>query len=127
MEGVIALLIPIVGIILGNAMVVLVVYFIVQYHGKRKKFEHEERMLAIEKGANIPITPPKEKNVYIWPFIFMGGGLALFIGLLATGEDWYVGLVFLLIGAGMLAARILVANQKKAKNEKNSTFLEKNE
>ncbi|MCF7810980.1 hypothetical protein K9N50_08315 [bacterium] len=127
MEGIVALMIPIIAIILGNAMVVLVVYFIVQYANKRKQFEHDERMLAIEKGANIPIAPPKEKNPYIWPFVFMGAGLALFIGLLAAGDEWYWGLAFMLIGGGMLAARLLAAKQKKAKENENSTLLEKNE
>jgi len=120
MEAIVALLIPIIGIIIGNAMVVLVIYFIVQYFSRRKKFEHDEHMLAIEKGAEIPITPPKEKNVYVWPFVFMGSGLALFIGLIATGDEWYWGLALLLIGGGMLAARLLLARQKKTKEEENA-------
>ncbi len=125
MEGVIALLIPIIGIIIGNAMVVAVVYFIVQYHSKRKKYEHEERMLAIDKGADIPMTPPKEKNPYIWPFVFIGAGIATTIGGIAYQEGvWVFGLVLMLIGAGMLTARLLLAKQKKAKEE-NSISTEK--
>jgi len=130
MEGMVALFIPIIAIIVGNAMIVLAIYFIVQYFSKRKKYEHEERMLAIEKGADIPMTqmtPPKEKNLYIWPFVFIGSGLALFIGLIAAGDEWYWGLALLLIGGGMLAARLLVAKQKKAKEEENSISIEKDE
>lgn len=108
-----ALLIPIIGIIVGNATVVAIVWFIVQSINKRKKLEHEERMLAIEKGAEIPIAPPKEKNPYIWPFVFIGAGLALTIGgIVYTEWIWVLGLILMFIGGGMLAARLLLKKHK---------------
>ena len=113
MEAFMALLIPIIGIIVGNATVVAIVWFIVQSINKRKKLEHEERMLAIEKGAEIPIAPPKEKNPYIWPFVFIGAGLALTIGgIVYTEWIWVLGLILMFIGGGMLAARLLLKKHK---------------
>ncbi|NQU06691.1 MAG: hypothetical protein HQ568_11405, partial [Calditrichaeota bacterium] len=58
----------------------------------------------------------------VWPFVFMGSGFALFIGLIAAGDEWYWGLALLLIGGGMLAARLLVAKQKKAKEEEENSI-----
>ena len=116
MEGEIALLIPIVGTIGFFAVTALIVFWVIKASEKKSRFEHDQRMLAIEKGVDIPMAPAKEKNPFIWPFIWIGIGLAMLISFGVIGdEDWpgLWGLLPLFIGAGMLAARMLFRKYKK--------------
>ncbi len=110
-------LIPIFGIVFGCAVPVLIVWFIVQLILKRSKMAHDERMLAIEKGAEIPIDPPKQKNPFKWPLILIGLGLAMIIAALIEGEyDWGFGLIPMLIGAGMFLAHSLYEKRQDKEN-----------
>ena len=54
-----ALLIPIIGIIMGIGIGMLAIFF--DYRKKRDMFEmhHKERMAAIEKGMEVPPLPPE--------------------------------------------------------------------
>ena len=114
MEGEMALFIPIIGTIGFFTVIALIVFWSLKVNERKIKFEHEQRMLALDKGVDIPLTPAREKNPFIWPFIWIGIGLAFMIALAVTGEsDWPFGLIPFLIGAGMLAARILFKKQKK--------------
>ena len=127
MEGLFS---TILGIIIGAggffALIALIVFWAIKYAEKRRKFEHEERILAIEKGVEIPIAPPKEKNPYTLPFVLIGIGLAIVIGCVFIGhEDWIWGLVALFIGGGMLAARLLLKKQKEVKSDEDTLPEEK--
>lgn len=115
MEGIIALAIPIVAIVFSFSACVVVIYLLVNVFNQRRKHEHEEIMLAIEKGVDVPFKSRGERNPFVWPFIFIALGLALVIGMTFTGTSEYVFWAFLpmFIGAGMLAAHFLFKKQKK--------------
>ncbi|MDP8238021.1 MAG: hypothetical protein P9X24_02940 [Candidatus Hatepunaea meridiana] len=134
-----AVLIPHVAIIgsffvtiIAIAATALIVYWIIKTSEKRKTLEHEQRMLAIEKGADIPMLPPKIRNPYAWPFVLMGIGLALIIGGIVYQEGvWVFGLILAMIGGGILSANLLLKKQKKDKEDKEAftepTQIEKGE
>lgn len=93
------------------ATVVLIVYLSISARFRIKKLEHDERMLAIEKGVDIPISPIVERrqrshNPYTWPFVLIGIGLALVLGNVFAWELDEIGweLIPLLIGVGMLVS-----------------------
>ena len=110
-------------IILGLAFfasVVTIVYFSIQSGLKQKKFLHDQRMLAIEKGVSIPMEPPqnngkkKVKNPYIWPFVFLGAGLAWSLGSMFAGDFEFIwALILLFIGGGWLAAIVMFKNKSE--------------
>lgn len=96
------------------ATVILIVYLALQARSKRNEMEHKERMLALERGVDIPITPShhqkerKCRNPYAWPFAFIGIGLAMVLGNLFAGDfelTW--SFIPLFIGAGLLIAHYL--------------------
>ncbi len=104
--------------------VVLVVYFVVRSLLRQKQMTHEERMLAIEKGVDIPLYPVSKKkekrrlNPYVWPLIFLGAGLALTIGSLMEGDTEITkGLVLIFIGAGWLTAFKMLKKDNGTKKE----------
>ncbi|RJP74056.1 MAG: hypothetical protein C4524_13560 [Candidatus Zixiibacteriota bacterium] len=85
---------------------------------QRAEMEHQERMLAIEKGAPLPplTTPPeKGKNPYLWGFILIAIGLAMMVGMWVEGDrDWGWSMLFLLPGVAILAANLLYLKRSKA-------------
>ncbi len=105
------------------ATVVLIVYFTVKYNNKTKKMEHEERMLAIEKGVAMPEMPKKKKqkeyNSFMSPFILIGIGLGfLAVWIFDTGWSTFGGYIAFFMGVGMLAAHLLNQKYKKKSEEK---------
>ncbi len=115
MEGIMALAIPIVAIVFSFGACVAIITLLASVLNQRRKHEHEEIMLAIEKGVDVPFKSRGERNPFVWPFIFIALGLALVIGMTFTGTSEQVFWAFLpmLIGAGMLAAHFLFKKQKK--------------
>ena len=115
MEGIMALAIPIVAIVFSFGSFVAIIYLVVTSIYHRRKLEHEEIMLAIEKGVDVPFKSRGERNPFTWSFFFIAFGLALVIGMFFTGTSEWVFWAFLpiLIGAGMLAAHFLFKKQKK--------------
>lgn len=105
--------IPIIAMLIGLRIALSAFH----YRTKRNEMEHQERMLAIEKGVPLPTPPPqaeKSKNPYLWGFILIGFGLAMVIAMIIKGDnDWGWGLIFLLPGIGILAASLLFARQKE--------------
>lgn len=104
--------------------VTLIVYFTIQAQIKQNRNEHEERMLALEKGVDIPLTPEKkkEKNPYVWPFILIALGLAIAVRSILEGDfslSW--SLIPLLMGVGLLIAHYIFQRQKE-KDEKKEDF-----
>lgn len=100
-------LIPIVAILVGFGIAIVAF----RARAKRNQLEHEERMLALEKGLPVPTpsTPPiKKRNPYIWGFVLMAFGIAISIGMLNEGDpDWVYGGVFFFPGAAILIANLL--------------------
>jgi hypothetical protein len=94
---------------------VLVAISAVVMNGRRKEFEHRERILAMEKGLPVPgpvVEPerPKYSGRRTNGFVMAGIGLALTIALsaeegFADGGVW--GLIPLFIGIGLLIAGTL--------------------
>ncbi len=83
-------------------------------NGSQKELRHKERILAMEKGIELPRDAPKKKrSAYLtmraWGFVFSFISLALLIGLISSVGLKY-GLWGLMpggLGAGMLLAAYL--------------------
>jgi uncharacterized protein DUF6249 len=113
--------IPIFGILfgIGGPAVVVIVWFTLNYHKRRKLMElhHAERMAAIERGMEIPPLPielidgrsvPKRRRTALLPgLVWFFIGLALVVGSLVGGGDSddipvFIGLIPLGIGLAYL-------------------------
>lgn len=118
-----ALLIPIVGMLIPITAILCgvgIAIVALKHRAKRNQLEHEERMLALEKGAPLPepvITPPKQKNPYFWGIVLGAFGLALFFGFAVDSDEEYViwGAIFLLVGVAILVANLLHMRDIKKK------------
>jgi hypothetical protein len=113
--------IPIFGILfgIGGPAVVVIVWFTLNYHKRRKLMElhHTERMAAIERGMEIPPLPielidgrsvPKRRRTALLPgLVWFFIGLALVVGsFFGTGDGddipVFIGLIPLGIGLAYL-------------------------
>ena len=107
--AVIGVMIPIVAMIVA----LIIVIFAINRNYKLKELEHQMRMAAIEKGAELPPLQSTERQrpvyPFTWPFIFIGFGLALvliyFIDYHRDTETLSWGMVILFIGLGLFASR----------------------
>jgi len=58
----------------------------------------------------------RERNPYTWPFVLIGIGLAMLIGMVAEGEgDWGWAFLPMLVGCGMLISRRHYLRQRDGK------------
>ena len=112
--------IPILGILfgVGGPVVVVIVWFTLNYHKRRKLMElhHTERMAAIERGMEIPPLPielidgrsvPKRRRTALLPgLVWFFVGLAVVVGSQAGDADGeipvFLGLIPLGIGLAYL-------------------------
>jgi hypothetical protein len=112
--------IPILAILLGigGPAVVVIVWFTLNYHKRRKLMElhHAERMAAIERGMEIPALPielidgrstPKRRRTALLPgLVWFFIGLAVLVGSLAGDADGeipvFLGMIPLGIGLAYL-------------------------
>jgi Domain of unknown function (DUF6249) len=112
-------LIPIFGILfgIGGPVVVVIVWFALNYHKRRKLMElhHTERMAAIERGMEIPPLPielidgrsvPKRRRTALLPgLVWFFIGLALVVGWVADRDadiPLFLGLIPLGVGLAYL-------------------------
>jgi hypothetical protein len=112
-----ALMIPIISIVFGVGVAMLAIYL--SYRKRKEVFalHHQERMLAIEKGLEVPPFPegmleegaapynPRRHLLkgLVWLFIGLGGGVALWATVDAEGAHYSLfSLVFIGIGAAHL-------------------------
>jgi len=97
---------------------------------KKNQADHDERMLAIEKGAPLPEQPierPKPKNPYIWGFVLIAFGLTMVLAMFMEGEsDWGWGFIFFAIGIAILAANLLHRKELRAQGYMNGHDLKQN-
>ena len=123
---VIAVFIPIVGVLGGVFIAVTAVVM----NGRRKELEHRERIIAMEKGIAIPAPPleterPKYSGRRANGLVMTGIGLALTIALWAEegAEGGLWGLIPMFIGLGLLIAGTLDKREWEAQQRKtNSTM-----
>ncbi|MCX6639128.1 MAG: hypothetical protein NTW14_01430 [bacterium] len=117
-------LIPLMGIMVPITAIiggVILAFHALKQRAKRAEMEHQERMLALEKGLPLPepnVVPIKQKNPYFWGFVFLGLGLAIGSAMLIEGdEDWVWGLIFSFVGGAMLLALWMQNRQIKKSTE----------
>ena len=100
---------------------VVIVYLGVNAGMKKRRMEHEERMLAIERGTMLPPSPPEKKNCrnpYRWPVIFIGLGVAMMAAMAYQGdEDFAWGLLPLLVGIGLYWTRRNMERERLRKEQ----------
>ena len=106
------------------ALVGFIVFWAVQANSRTKRLAHEERMLAIEKGADIPISPAKkqkDRNPFVTPFVLIAISLALMLSDSFSGfMDFGAESIPLMIGVALLAAHFLYKKYRKKEIERNS-------
>ena len=105
--NVIAVLIPIVTVLCVFAVVTIAIVI----EGRQKEMRHRERVLAMEKGLEIPPEPQQKKPprylaLRAWGLVFALLGAALVIGISAEAgiRHGVWGLVPGLIGVALLVA-----------------------
>lgn len=111
--GIIAIFVPILAVIGTFAMIIVVIIM----GTREKELKHKERLLAMEKGIDIPKETKREKRpAYLtlraWGFVLFSAGIVLFFALWAqVGFQYSVwGLMPAAIGAGLLIAAIKERN-----------------
>jgi hypothetical protein len=133
--GVLSMVIPMVGIIMGVSLGMLSLYL--QYRKKRDLFQlyHTERMTAIEKGIELPPLPPEFFRDSRWPeltpvrhrragLILLFLGIAVSVALWGTGVTAYWwGLVPAAVGLALLLSSVLEARdlEKQARPQGHPT------
>lgn len=118
---VIAVFIPIVGVLGGVFIAVTAVVM----NGRRKELEHRERIIAMEKGIAIPAPVveterPKYSGRRANGLVMTGIGLALTIALWAEegAEGGLWGLIPMFIGIGLLIAGSLDKREWEAQQRR---------
>jgi hypothetical protein len=103
--AIVAILIPILAVIGTFAMVITVIIV----SGREKELKHKERLLAMEKGIEVPVEPaqpkrPAFKTLRAWGLVLLFSGIVLFFALWAQVEFKYSlwGLLPAAIGAALL-------------------------
>ena len=96
LRHIIPLFIPIIGIVMGIAIGMLAIW--TEYKKKTHMFElhHKERLLAIERGMEVPPLPPE---------FFMNGRKEQAVGPRASSLRW--GLLWLLLGLALAFAMLI--------------------
>ncbi len=107
------------AIILPILAGLLMVMLILKHLARRNQMEHEERMLAIEKGVAIPPKAAfngRRRNPYVWGFVLFGLGLGFVVAKLIEGSQHLMfGLLMLCAGAALLIANGLFLRYHKAR------------
>lgn len=113
--SVVAILIPIITVIGVFAMIITVVIV----SGREKELKHKERVLAMEKGMEIPVEPvrpkrPAYKSLRAWGLVLLFLGIVLFFALWVQ-VDFDVSLWGLMPAA--IGAALLLAAAKEQKEQ----------
>lgn len=105
----ISIFIPILAVIGTFAMIIVVIIM----SNREKELKHKERLLAMEKGMEIPEEPVKQKRpAYLtlraWGLVLLSLGVVLFFALwVQVGFQYSIwGLMPAALGAGLMIAAI---------------------
>jgi hypothetical protein len=108
--GTIAILIPIIAVLGGMTIAVIAIIM----NSRQEELKHKERLLAMEKGIELPEAPKEEKrpaylSLRAWGFIVTFVGIAILISsVVANGIGKGIwGLVPTAVGIGFLLAAAL--------------------
>jgi amino acid transporter len=117
-----AMLIPIVSIMGGITIAIVAIVMA----ARKKELEHKERIIAMEKGIEIPIEPPKEEkrrpkhrthrtSGLVVTFV----GIALSFAMYVSGgpEAGVWGLPILAVGLGLLVSSFLERKDEGAEGQ----------
>ena len=116
-----ALLIPILGIVLGVGVAVVAIVTSHRETQKRAELRHRERLAAIEKGIELPLDPDPDAEPKKSGSSLKTGLINLFLGIVlyiaiaeVAGDDVALfGLIPAAIGVGSLIS-YFVENRKKS-------------
>ncbi|MBN1163182.1 MAG: hypothetical protein JXB45_01250 [Candidatus Krumholzibacteriota bacterium] len=110
----IAVIIPVTFLICAVAVIITVIII----NAGRKELEHKEKILALEKGIELPPAVAKKKSprylsMRAWGFVFTCLGIALIIGISAESglRHGLWGLLPTSLGVGLLIAAYLEKNE----------------
>ncbi len=105
--GLISIFIPILAVIGTFAMIIVLIIM----SQRERELKHRERVLAMEKGMELPMEPKKERRpVYLtlraWGLVLLSLGIVLFFALwVGVGFEYSIwGLMPAGLGAGLLIA-----------------------
>lgn len=105
----VSIFIPILAVIGTFAMIIVVIIM----SNREKELKHKERVLAMEKGIEIPTEPEKEKRpayrtLRAWGLVLLSLGLVIFLALwVGVGFKYSLwGLSPAAIGFGMLLSAV---------------------
>ncbi len=105
----VSMFIPILAVIGTFAMIITVVIM----SQRERELKHKERVLAMEKGMEIPEEPKKEKrpaylSLRAWGLVLLNVGIVLFLALwIGVGFKYSIwGLMPAAIGAGLLISAV---------------------
>ena len=114
-----ALMIPILGIVLGVGIAVVAIISSHREKQKRAELRHRERMAAIEKGIELPPDPdaeppPKKGNSLKSGLINLFVGIVLYVAIAeVAGDDVALfGLIPAAIGVGSLISYFVDTRRK---------------
>jgi Flp pilus assembly protein TadB len=120
---ILAILIPIIAIVGGLALALNARSGFLKHQAKRMELEHQERMLAIEKGLPLPQIPSppihsRQRNPYLWGFILLAVGTALVIGGIMDNErNLSEEMAVMFVGVAILLANWLFTRDRKRKEK----------
>jgi F0F1-type ATP synthase membrane subunit a len=120
----VAVLIPITAVI--GTVIIIIVLMILQM--REKELKHKEKMLAMEKGIEIPEDQVKEKkkrprylSIRMVGYVFAFIGASIFLGILVSSgvKDAVWGFIPLFFGLALLLSAHL---EKKEIRQENTEF-----
>lgn len=85
-----ALLIPIVGTIMGVGLAMLAVVLYYRQRTQKTELRHRERLAALEKGIELPPDPepePRRPRYLLRGLVWLFTGIAIFVFLGAVADD----------------------------------------
>ena len=107
--GIIAIFVPILAVIGTFAMIIVVIIM----GTREKELKHKERLLAMEKGIEIPTETKRDKrpaylSLRAWGLVLLSVGIVLFFALwVQVGFKYSIwGLMPAALGAGLMLAAV---------------------
>lgn len=109
-------LIPVIAIISSFVFTLGIVVAGLYFGNQKRKLQHKEILAAIEKGMDIPLPRPKEKDYRTQGIVFTMTGVVLALALWASTGS-IIGLLWGLIPLALGVAYLLIARGKQNQDE----------